>query len=126
MTADSDTADKVAALLRDRLAELSAEHGRLERALASLTDDRASRRGPPKRRSRRTAAAKASGSSPKGARRRSSRADQALELILAKPGTSASEVARKLKVKPNYIYRVLSGLEKDGRIRKDGRAYHPA
>ena len=126
MTAGSDTADKVAALLRDRLAELSAEHGRLERALASLTDDRAGRRGPPKRRSRRTAAAKASGPSPKGARRRSSRADQALKLILAKPGTTASEIARRLKVKPTYIYRVLSGLARDGRIRKDGRSYHPA
>ena len=31
-----------------------------------------------------------------------------------------------MKIKPNYLYRVLAELQKEGRVRKDGRAYHPA
>jgi DNA-binding HxlR family transcriptional regulator len=31
-----------------------------------------------------------------------------------------------MKIKPNYLYRVLADLEQEGRVRKDGRAYHPA
>ncbi len=31
----------------------------------------------------------------------------------------------KLKA-PNYLYRVLPELEKDGRIKKKGKGYHPA
>ena len=49
-----------------------------------------------------------------------------MKLISEKPGITASEIARELKIKPNYMYRVLSDLQKDGKIRKDGRAYHPA
>ena len=30
-----------------------------------------------------------------------------------------------MKIKPNYLYRVLGELEKEGKVRKDGRAYHP-
>ena len=49
-----------------------------------------------------------------------------MKLISAKPGITASEIARELKIKPNYMYRVLSDLQKEGKVRKDGRAYHPA
>ena len=49
-----------------------------------------------------------------------------MKLIEEKPGITASEIARELKIKPNYMYRVLSDLQKDGKIRKDGRAYYPA
>jgi DNA-binding MarR family transcriptional regulator len=52
--------------------------------------------------------------------------EHAVKLIAEKPGITASEIARELKIKPNYMYRVLSDLQKDGKIRKDGRAYHPA
>jgi DNA-binding HxlR family transcriptional regulator len=31
-----------------------------------------------------------------------------------------------MKIKPNYLYRVLGDLEKEGRVKKDGRTYHPA
>ena len=27
-------------------------------------------------------------------------------------------------IKPNYIYRVMAELEKDGKVRKDGKGYH--
>ena len=49
-----------------------------------------------------------------------------MKLITAHPGTSASEIASQMKIKPNYLYRVLAELEKEGKVRKDGRAYHPA
>jgi DNA-binding IscR family transcriptional regulator len=47
-----------------------------------------------------------------------------VKLVAANPGISASEVAKKMKIKPNYLYRVLGELEKEGKVRKDGRAYH--
>ncbi len=42
------------------------------------------------------------------------------------PGISASEIAKSMKIKPNYLYRVLGELEKEGRVTKKGREYHPA
>jgi DNA-binding MarR family transcriptional regulator len=49
-----------------------------------------------------------------------------VKLIGDNPGISASEIAKQMKIKPNYLYRVLAELEKEGRVRKEGRAYHPA
>jgi DNA-binding IclR family transcriptional regulator len=54
------------------------------------------------------------------------RADQAVKLVTENPGISASDIAKRMKIKPNYLYRVLADLEQEGRVRKDGRAYHPA
>ena len=46
-------------------------------------------------------------------------------MIGANPGVSASEIARRMKIKPNYLYRVLGDLEKEGRVKKQGRQYFP-
>ena len=66
----------------------------------------------------------------KGRRRRKrrggTRADQAVNLIEKQPGISASDVAKTMKIKPNYLYRVLGDLEKEGRVKKQGRQYYPA
>lgn len=119
MASTSKTVDEAAALLRDRLRELEAERTQLERALANLTGGRPARRGPGRPRG--------SGAAPKKRRRRrGTRSDQAVKLIAANPGISASEIAKRMKIKPNYMYRVLGDLQKEGRVRKDGRAYHPA
>jgi predicted Rossmann fold nucleotide-binding protein DprA/Smf involved in DNA uptake len=59
-------------------------------------------------------------------RRGGTRADQAVNLIESQPGISASDVAKTMKIKPNYLYRVLGDLEKEGRVKKDGRQYYPA
>jgi hypothetical protein len=59
-------------------------------------------------------------------RRGGTRADQAVKLIESQPGISASDVAKTMKIKPNYLYRVLGDLEKEGRVKKDGRQYYPA
>jgi len=53
------------------------------------------------------------------------RAAQALSLIQGQPGITIPELAPKMGISPNYLYRVLPGLEKEGKIRKDGRGWHP-
>jgi hypothetical protein len=121
MAAGTGAVAEAADLLRARLRDLDAERAKLERALASLTDGREGKRGPGRPRGSRSNG---------GARRRrrpgGTRAEHAVKLIAEKPGITASEIARELKIKPNYMYRVLSDLQKDGKVRKDGRAYHPA
>ena len=121
MASTKNTVDEAAGLIRERIAELDQERAQLERALASLTS-----RGPRRRRAAR--AGRSSNNRPNRRRRRrgATRADQAVKLITAHPGTSASEIAAQMKIKPNYLYRVLAELEKEGKVRKDGRAYHPA
>lgn len=51
------------------------------------------------------------------------RADQAVAHIAENPGVGASDIAKAMKIKPNYLYRVLGDLEKEGRVKKDGRSY---
>ena len=112
---DSAAAD----LLRQRIKELDAERADFERALGMITGGREGRRGP--RRPRGSVASGANGR--KRGRRRNTRSDQAVKLIQENPGISASEIAKRLKIKPNYMYRVLGDLQKEGRVQKDGRSY---
>ena len=49
-----------------------------------------------------------------------------MNLITKEPGISASDVAKQMKIKPNYLYRVLGDLQKEGRVKKRGREYFPA
>jgi hypothetical protein len=116
----TNTVDEAAGLIRERIRELDAERSQLERALASLTGGREGRRGPGRPRG------SAAGGGRRGGRRRSTRADQAVRLVKANPGIGASEIATKMRIKPNYLYRVLSDLEQQGRVKKDGRKYTAA
>jgi hypothetical protein len=122
MSPASTTVDEAAGLIRERIRELDAERAQLERALASLTGGREGRRGPGRPRG---STARADGRR-RRRRRGGTRADQAVKLVAANPGISASQIAQRMKIKPNYLYRVLGELEKEGRVRKDGRTYHPA
>jgi len=125
MSPTSSTVDEAAGLIRDRIKELEAERAQLDRALASLTNGREGRRGPGRPRSSSSSANSSSGGQRRRRRRGGTRADQAVKLVKATPGISASEIAKQMKIKPNYLYRVLAELEKEGKVRKDGRAYHP-
>jgi hypothetical protein len=58
---------------------------------------------------------------PKGS---GTRAAEALSLVQGQPGITTPELAAKMGIATNYLYRVLPGLEKDGKIRKDGRGWH--
>jgi DNA invertase Pin-like site-specific DNA recombinase len=122
----SKTVDEAAGLIRERIKEIDAERSQLERALASLTGGREGRRGPG--RPRGSGAGRSTGKGPgrKRGRRRNTRSDQAVKLIQANPGIGASEIARQMRIKPNYLYRVLGDLQKEGRVKKDGRSYSAA
>jgi hypothetical protein len=58
-------------------------------------------------------------------RRGGTRADQTVKLIEKSPGITGSEAAKAMKIKANYLYRVLADLEKEGRVKKEGRKYFP-
>lgn len=115
--------DQARELLRARIRELEGELSKLQRALSSLTDGRQGRRGPGRPRG---SGATSRTTAPRRKRRRGTRADQAVRLIKANPGISASEVAKKMRIKPNYLYRVLGDLQKEGRVKKSGRSYTAA
>lgn len=112
-------------LISRRLDELNEERRRLERALAAL-GGKATKRRPGRPRGGKAKATASKSPQKRRRRRASGRADQAVGLIEKSPGITASEVAKKLKIKPNYLYRVLGDLEKEGRVKKDGRRYYPS
>jgi len=129
MPSTASVLDEARDLVQKRLADLDDERKRLERALAEL-GGKATRRSPGRPRGKKSTATASSSkraAAPRKRRKRrgGSRGDQAVELITKKPGISASDVAKAMKIKPNYLYRVLGDLEKEGRVKKDGRKYFP-
>jgi hypothetical protein len=139
MPPTTNVLDEARQLVEQRLADLEEERKRLERALAELggqsggTGTGRRRPGRPRGSSNKKAGGSGSGSGAGGGaprrrrkRRGGTRADQAVKLVEEQPGISASDVAKTMKIKPNYLYRVLGDLEKEGRIKKDGRQYYPA
>jgi CRP-like cAMP-binding protein len=109
--------------IESRLADLRDEVRRLESALTALTDRRAGS-------GRRRAATRRAGD---GRRRRrgrraggGTRAAQAERLVRANPGITISELAKRVGITPNYLYRVMPQLEKDGKVRKRDKGWHPA
>ena len=129
MPSTTNVLDEARDLIERRLADLDEERRRLERALAELGGKAKRSPGRPRGSASTTSTPKASSSgAPKKRRRRrgGTRADQAVDLITSQPGISASDVAKTTKIKPNYLYRVLGDLEKEGRVKKDGRQYYPA
>lgn len=125
MPPKKNVVDEARELVQRRLADLDDERKRLERALAEL-GGKATGRGPGRPRGGNSKGSGTTTATPKRRRRRGgTRADQAVKLIEESPGISASDVAKQMKIKPNYLYRVLGDLEKEGRVKKDGRQYYP-
>lgn len=54
------------------------------------------------------------------------RAQQAVAKIIDQPGITASELAKSMGISPNYLYRVLPRLEREAKVTKQGKGYHPA
>jgi hypothetical protein len=54
------------------------------------------------------------------------RSAQALRLVKGQPGITIPELATKMGIKQNYLYRVLPALEREGKVRKQGKGWHPA
>jgi hypothetical protein len=59
---------------------------------------------------------------PKGS---GTRGAEALALVKAQPGITIPEIAAKMGIKQNYLYRVLPGLADDGLVVKEGRGCRP-
>jgi hypothetical protein len=109
--------------IRSRLAELRDEAFRLERALAALEGQ-----GPGRPRKRGPGRPRGSGAGPVRRRRRKggTRAEQALKAVSANPGMTVPEIAKQLGIQPNYVYRVMHELQRDKRVKKQGRGYAAA
>ena len=127
MPSTSKVLDEARDLVKKRLAELDDERKRLERALADLGGGgrKAGRRpGRPRGSASKSKKSAAPKKATRRRRRRSgTRADQAVKLIKDNPGITASDIAKTMKIKPNYLYRVLGDLEKQKKVKKKGRTY---
>jgi hypothetical protein len=53
------------------------------------------------------------------------RAAEALGLVRGQPGITIPELAQKMGIKQNYLYRVLPSLHDEGKVSKRGRGWHP-
>jgi predicted HTH transcriptional regulator len=119
----SDVLDQARSLIEDRLKELDDERQKLERTLADLSGGRVGRRRPG--RPKGSTSKRRSGGRKRG-RKRSTRADQAVRIVKENPGITASEVAKRMRIQPNYVYRVMGELQKQGRVKKKGKGYEAA
>jgi hypothetical protein len=149
----TDFLEKKRSEINDRIAELRPvveEYQRLEAAASALsglsgrgkaqgasksaTSTTPRRPGRPRGSSNRPAAKKAavkaarSGARRGGGRPKGSgvRAAQAVNFVAEQPGITIPELAKKMGIKPNYLYRVLPGLEKEGKIKRKGHGWDPA
>jgi hypothetical protein len=147
----TDFLDEKRQEITDRLKELKPlvdEYSRLEAAASALAGVGGSsssgatataaprRRGPGRPRGSRTATAtkaakparKAGRPSARRAGRRKgsgTRAAEALAFVQGQPGITIPELAAKMGIKQNYLYRVLPGLEQESKVTKKGRGWHP-
>lgn len=53
------------------------------------------------------------------------RAAEARSFVQGQPGITIPELAAKMGIKQNYLYRVLPGLEQENRVEKKGRGWYP-
>jgi ribosomal protein S25 len=53
------------------------------------------------------------------------RAAEALSFVQGQPGITIPELAAKMGIKQNYLYRVLPGLEQEKKVEKKGRGWFP-
>ncbi len=120
--------------MRERLSEIEAlieplrlESEQLKKMLES-TSAPAGKEAPRPRRDKQSGASRAPSPARRGRPRSGggSRLQQTLERIVAAPGITAAELAKAMGIERNYLYRVLPALEKDGKITKQGKGYHPS
>jgi hypothetical protein len=77
-------------------------------------------------RSTRRTTARSTGRRPGRRRGSGARAAQTLQLVNGQPGgITIPELAAKMGIKQNYLYRVLPALQKEGKVRKRGRTWLP-
>ncbi|MEJ7784046.1 MAG: hypothetical protein WKF96_04515, partial [Solirubrobacteraceae bacterium] len=111
------------------LRPLVEEFHRLEAAAQALDGVGASAPAAPRRTRRAKSskgAAKSGGTGRRGRPRGTgTRSKEALAIVRKQPGITIPELAEAMKIKQNYLYRVLPGLAQDGLVSKQGRGWHP-
>ena len=128
----ADFLDEKRSEIGARLKELKPlveEFQRLEAAAAALdgvphtNGATATRRAAPRPTSTSSRRGKGTGrrGRPKGS---GTRGAEALALVRAQPGITIPEIAEKMGIQQNYLYRVLPGLAQDGLVEKRGRGWH--
>jgi hypothetical protein len=109
-----------------RMAELKPvveEYTRLEAAIAALDGVAPTSAKPtrPKAAGRKAKPTTGRGRGrPKGS---GTRRAETLAIVTANPGITVAQIAEKLGINQNYLYRVLPALAKDGLVVKDGRGW---
>jgi len=53
------------------------------------------------------------------------RAAEARSFVQGQPGITIPELAAKMGIKQNYLYRVLPSLAQEGKVEKKGRGWYP-
>jgi DNA-binding IclR family transcriptional regulator len=43
--------------------------------------------------------------------------------VRSKPGVTIPELAKAMKIQPNYLYRVLPKLAAEGQVKRDGKGW---
>lgn len=110
-----------------QLHPLVEEFQRLEAAAAVLESVDGNGAAPAATKTVRTRAANGSARGrPRGSRGENTRATQAIELVRTRPGLTIPELAEHMGIKPNYLYRILPQLEEDGKVKREGKGWHPA
>jgi CRP-like cAMP-binding protein len=119
----ADILDRARKDIESRLSDLRDEVKRLEGALGALTE----RRGRSTRTRRSTTRRRPANGRRRGRRAQGgTRAAQAHRLVQSNPGITISEMAKRMGITPNYLYRVMPQLEKEGKVRKRDKGWHPA
>ena len=122
----ADTLNKIRSDLEKRLRELEPlieEHAHVREALDALKSAGTRAERAVTTAAKRTRAATTRGRGrPRGT---GGRAQEALKLVHRHPGITLAEMAKRMKIKANYLYRILPQLEKDGKVTKRGKGYHP-
>jgi hypothetical protein len=123
--------NEIGARLKE-LRPLVEEYRRLEAAVAALDGVQGTGSAPARRASARAQSAtngrraRSTGTGRRGRPKGSgTRGAEALALVREKPGITIPEIAERMGIKQNYLYRVLPGLADDGLVLKDGRGWHP-
>jgi ribosomal protein S25 len=126
----ADVLSRIRSDLEKRLRELEPlveEHAQMHKALDALRGAGTHAERAVKSAVKRTRPAKTTTPARRRGRPRGSggRAHEALKLVHEHPGITLTEMAKRMKIQANYLYRVLPNLEKEGKVKKRDKGYHP-
>jgi hypothetical protein len=122
-------ADDVRQQITRRLKELKPlvdEYHQLEAMVRRLVEGDGARSSSGQSSTRRRSTRSTNGRRRGRPRSRGTRSAQALALVQAKPGITIPEMGKEMGITPNYLYRVLPELAKDGKVKKNGKGWEPA